>query len=342
MSRIAVDDVEPAVETTGSSTRTGRVGTGAPVVSVGPLTLESPARGVDLEVRVSAPVTGRDLPVVLFSHGFGSSSRAYGPLVDFWAAHGFVVVQPTHLDSRTVGLAPHDPRQPTLWRHRVEDMLRILDDLDRLEGAVPGLPGRVDHGSVAVAGHSFGGQTAGVLLGLRVTDPVDGTEIDLADGRVGAGVLLATAGRGGADLRPGVIEAMPWLNPVFAHLRTPCLVVAGDADVSPLTTRGADWLTDPYRYSPGARSLLTLVGGEHSLGGIPGYEAAETTDEDPERVAVVQRTTWAFLRSTLRPGDPAWAEAVAALADPPHPSAVLESKRANPGGREHDAVRVGP
>ena len=292
-----------------------------PVVSVGPLTLPSPGR--DVPVRVSAPTSGQDLPVILFSHGFGSSSRAYGPLVDFWAAHGFVVVQPTHLDSRTVGLAPDDPRRPTLWRHRVEDMTRVLDDLDRLEAAVPGLRGRVDHGRIAVAGHSFGGQTAGVLLGLRVVDQADGRALDLSDGRVGAGVLLATAGRGGDALRPGVIEAMPWLDPDFASLSAPTLVVAGDADVSPLTTRGAAWLTDPYRLSPGARGLLTLHGGEHSLGGIPGYEAAETTDEDPDRVAVVQRTTWAFLRSALHPEDPAWTDAAAALTDP---RATLETR----------------
>jgi len=296
--------------------------TTAPVVSVGPLAVSSPGR--PLEVRVSAPTSGDDLPVVLFSHGFGSSSRAYGPLVDHWAAHGFVAVQPTHLDSRTVGLAPDDPRRPSLWRHRVEDMTRVLDDLDRLEAAVPGLRGRVDHGRVAAAGHSFGGQTAGVLLGLRVVDRVDGTELDLSDDRIGAGVLLATAGRGGADLRPGVIAAMPWLNPSFAHLSTPTLVVVGDADVSPLTTRGPDWLTDPYRLSPGARALLTLVGGEHSLGGIPGYEAAETTDEDPVRVAVVQRMTTAFLRSALDPDDPAWRDAAAALRDGADSGATLD------------------
>ena len=91
-----------------------------PVVSVNPLTLPSPGR--DVPVRVSAPTSGQDLPVILFSHGFGSSSRAYGPLTDYWAAHGFVVIQPTHLDSRTVGLPPQDPRATRLWQLRVEDM----------------------------------------------------------------------------------------------------------------------------------------------------------------------------------------------------------------------------
>lgn len=82
----------------------------APVVSVKPVALEAPGRGEDLRVRVSAPTTGSELPVVVFSHGFGSSLNGYGPLADFWAAHGFVVIQPTHLDSRTVGLPQDDPR----------------------------------------------------------------------------------------------------------------------------------------------------------------------------------------------------------------------------------------
>jgi predicted dienelactone hydrolase len=293
-------------------------GPGRPVVSVAPVTLPAPGRGVDLEVRVSAPVTGTDLPVVAFSHGFGSSARAYGPLVDVWAAHGFVVVQPTHLDSRTVGLTPDEP-----WRTRAEDLRRVLDDLGTLTAAVPGLVGRVDPARVGVAGHSFGGQTAGLLLGLRVLDPDGVPGPDLTDARARVGVLLATAGRGGDALAPGMIERMPWLNPDFEELRTPTLVVVGDADHSPLTVRGPDWMTDPYRLAPGATDLLTVLGGEHSLGGIAGYEAAETTDEDPARVAVVARATGAYLRSALVPEDDAWPRVRADL----DPSVVrLESR----------------
>jgi predicted dienelactone hydrolase len=75
-----------------------------------------------LHVRVSAPVTGRDLPIVLFAHGFGSDLDGYAPLTDYWAAHGFVVVQATHMDSRRVNLAADDARKPQLWRIRVADM----------------------------------------------------------------------------------------------------------------------------------------------------------------------------------------------------------------------------
>ncbi|MFC8042628.1 alpha/beta hydrolase family protein [Nocardia sp. NPDC057353] len=285
----------------------------APVVSVDPVPLPAPGRGADLRVRVSAPVRGAELPIILFAHGFGSSGRAYGPLADHWAAAGFVVLQPTFRDSRTLGPIPDDP---LLWRYRVEDMLRVLDNLEAVAAAVPGLPGRLDPERIAAAGHSFGGQTAGVLLGLRVLDPATGDGADLADERVRAGVLLATAGRGGADLNPAAAARFPWLNPDFSHLTAPVLVVAGDADSSSLTTRGPDWLTDPYHLSPGARALLTLPGAEHSLGGIPGYDAAETTDADPARVRAVQTLSTAFLRSALHPGNPEWEQARAAFADP--------------------------
>lgn len=127
-----------------------------PVVSVKPVILSAPGRGEDLQVRVSAPTTGRDLPVIVFSHGYGWSMDGYAPLADFWAARGFVVLQPTHLDSRTLSLPAEDPRTPLIWRFRVEDLKRVLDRLDLLEASVPGLSGRLDPSRIAVAGHSWG------------------------------------------------------------------------------------------------------------------------------------------------------------------------------------------
>ena len=50
------------------------------------------------------------------------------------------------------------------------------------------------------------------------------------------------------------------------------------------------------------------------LGGIAGYDAKETDDEDPDRLAITQRMTWAYLRSALYGEDPAWTDACAVLA----------------------------
>lgn len=297
----------------------------ATVVSAKPVVLSSPGRGTDLQVRVSAPATGDGLPAVVLSHGFGWSMDGYAPLADHWAAHGFVVLQPTHLDSRSLGVPADDPRTPRIWRIRVDDLTRVLDGLDVLEASVPGLAGRVDRGRVAVAGHSWGAQTASTLLGARVlgSDGVPGE--DLTDPRVAAGVLLALTGLGD-DLTPFAREHLSFMRPSFDAMRAPALVVAGDEDDSALSTRGPDWFTDPYVHSPGPKSLLTLPGAEHSLGGVVGYEVRETTDESPARVALVQRLTSAFLHSALDPEDTRWQRAVAALDAAPDPLGTVRSK----------------
>ncbi|KOU73250.1 chlorophyllase [Streptomyces sp. MMG1533] len=308
-------------------------GSPTPVLSVSPVALSAPDRAVDLEVRVSAPMSGGDLPVILLSHGQGysnhlSSLNGYAPLADFWAAHGFVVIQPTHLSSRTLSLDPDTPGAPLYWRSRAEDMTRILDQLDVIEAAVPQLLGRLDRSKIAVAGHSMGGHTVSLLLGARLTDPHDGTEANLAEPRIRAGVLLAAPGRGGDALTASAAENLSFfLTTDFSKMTTPALVVAGDKDDSAhLTVLGSDWHADPYHLSPGPKSLFTLYDAEHGLGGVAGYDVAETTDENPERVSAVQRLTWAYLRTELYPGDAAWQAARDALTAAPTPLGRVESK----------------
>ena len=310
-----------------SNTANAHKATGAPttVVSAKPVILPAPGRGEDLQVRVSAPATGNDLPVLVFSHGFGWSMNGYAPLTDHWAANGFVVIQPTHLDSRSLGMLHEDPRFPRIWRFRIEDITRVLDGLDVLEAAVPGLSRRVDRSRIAVAGHSWGAQTVSTLLGARVLDSDGAAGEDLSDPRVKAGVLLALTGLGDT-LTPFAAEHLPFMKPSFDHMTPPALIVAGDHDKSALSTRGPDWFTDPYTCSPEPKSLLTLFGAEHSLGGIPGYEVAETTDESPARVALIQQLSTAFLHSALHPEDTSWKAAASALAEEPNPLGTLQSK----------------
>ena len=308
------------------------VGDPTPVITFSPVVLPVPGRIVDLRMKVSAPATGSDLPVILLSYGHGpsnfvSSLHGYGPLADFWAAHGFVVIQPTHLDSTMLGLRElDDPEAPVYWRSRVGDMRYILDHLDQIEATVPGLEGRLDRTRIAAAGHSMGGLTAGMLCGERVMDPVDGTELDLADARVKAGVLMASAGRG-EDLGPFAFERYPVLRTItFANMTTPALVIVGENDWNPGFATRRDWPADGYFLSPSPKSLLTLFEAEHSLGGVGAYDAAETSDENPERVAVLRALAWAYLRTTLYPDDPAWADATAALSSMPNPLGKVESK----------------
>jgi predicted dienelactone hydrolase len=284
------------------------------VVSVSPIVLPAPGRPVDLRVRVTAPVTGHDLPLLLLSHGQGGSNNlssldGYAPLVQHFAAQGFVVVQPTHLSSATLnghpGLKDH-PEAPLFWRERALDMTRILDGLAVLEATVPQIAGRLDHGKVVVVGHSLGGHTAGLLLGARLSHPSTGDTVDVGDPRIIAGALLAAPGRGGEALSVMAARHYPFfLTTDFSSMTAPALVVAGENDPSPhLTVLGSPWHTDPYHLAPAPKTLLTIFGGEHMLGGISGFDAAETSDENPARVEAVARLTAAYLRSQLFPDDP--------------------------------------
>lgn len=309
-----------------------------PVLSVSPIRLAVPGRKTDLQLRVSAPVSGSRLPIILFSHGFGSSMDGYAPLANYWAAHGFVVLQPTFLDSKTLTSDPSashgdavkayldDPRKLDMWRYRVDDSRRVLDELLLIEESVPTLAGRLDVNRIAAAGHSFGAQTTAMLLGARVLDSGESLGEDLYDPRIKAGVLLSAGGRGGDALSPFALEHFPHLNQSYATMKTPTLIVAGDKDVSPLTTLGPQWFTDAFTLSPGAEWLLTLFGGEHMLGGISGYQVTETTDENPKRVAMVRRFTSAYLRNKLLADDSCWQEEVKELINDPAPAGRVQSK----------------
>ncbi|KAI1081841.1 alpha/beta-hydrolase [Whalleya microplaca] len=296
------------------------------VVSYSPAVLRCPDRLVDLELRVSFPSTGERLPIILLSHGQGRSNwlnslEGYGPLANFWAGHGFVVIQPTHLSSMSLGLLKNAVvGQEYFWQSRAQDMVVILDQLDVIEAAVPGLKGRLDKDRIAVAGHSLGGWTSSLLLGAKNTDPRDGSTVYIPEKRIKAGVIIGGTGNGGSDLSQNARESfVPFYGPDFGEMRTPALVVSGDEDVSPhLTVRGADWHADPYTLAPGPKDLFIVKGAKHGLGGVSGWDTAESQDdESPERLAAVQRMTWAYLKSQLDKEDGAWEQACKALSELP-------------------------
>ncbi|MFG2708202.1 hypothetical protein [Streptomyces sp. NPDC048386] len=116
------------------------------------------------------------------------------------------------------------------------------------------------------------------------------------------------------------------MSPDFTETKTSSLVVAGAHDQSPLTVRGPDWFSDAYRLSPGATELLPQFGAEHGLGGIPGANDTRTTDENPERVALDQHATWAYLRTAVGLDNDAW------------PAASVTGRDQRPAGKHRPEV----
>ncbi|PYC63392.1 chlorophyllase [Micromonospora arborensis] len=303
-----------------------------PVYSYQPVLIDVPGRPVPLAVRVTAPAVGSELPVIVLSHGHGpstfvSSFYGYGPLVNFWAAHGFVVIQPTHLDATFLGLREaEDPDAPLYLSSRANDLRQLVDHLGEIERAVPGLAGRLDTGRIAAVGHSAGGHTVGLISGQTITDTSDGSTVGAVDARFSARVMIAAPGCGEDLNGPAAQPYVALTSTNFDGMTPKVLIVVGEKDWHPFFSDRQDWRSDPYTAAPGPKTRLEIFDAEHGLGGISTFDAAETTDENPDRVAAVRALIWAYLRSELYPEDPSWTQATAALADSTTPIGRVESK----------------
>ncbi len=124
--------------------------------------------GVDvfLPVGVTQPA-----PVVVISHGLGSTRSAFAYLGEHLATHGFVAVIPDHIGSgeevRTAlldGVLGSDIN-PVEYIDRPLDIQFTLDYLEQLAETDPEWTGRMNLQQVGVIGHSFGGYTALALAG---------------------------------------------------------------------------------------------------------------------------------------------------------------------------------
>jgi predicted dienelactone hydrolase len=294
-------------------------------VAYTPIRLSMPGRQ-PLELRLTAPAKGDNLPIVLLSHGYGPSNYipskdGYAPLTQFWAERGFVVIQPTHASSRVGGLPSESPGAPFFWRERVEEMKAILDHLAEIERQAPAVAGRMDHSRIGAVGHSLGGHTVGLLLGAQL----DGE--DLSDPRISAGVLLTTPGRGGKHMTEENAERFPFFDVDFSTLMTSSLVVCGDMDNPHFTTRGPEWHADAFHDAPGAKAMLMMHGVGHGLGGIAALDAKETETEAPDALEATRRLTLAWLQTALGADEGAWPQACLALERDAAPLATVTDKQ---------------
>lgn len=158
-------------------------------------------------------------------------------------------------------------------------------------------------------------------------DPENGAEEDFSDPRIKAGVVIAAPGVGDEYLASFASEHYPVFKHLdFSTMSAPALIIAGDRDINLDFSSRLTYRADAFPCSPALKSLLTVFGAEHMFGGISSYDAAEASDEDPERVAGLRALIWAYLRSQLYPDDSAWSDAVAAVESSPEPIGKIESK----------------
>lgn len=136
--------------------------------------IEAAEDGPPVALRVFAPVSAGNYPLVQFQHGFLLSKDWYGEILGHLASHGFVVVAPQMYPADGIPL-----QKPTAFEEAAT-ALALHDWLQ--EVFVPGSSLAIQADRVGLAGHSRGGKVSWAMLKERPelaravagVDPVDG------------------------------------------------------------------------------------------------------------------------------------------------------------------------
>jgi fermentation-respiration switch protein FrsA (DUF1100 family) len=207
---------------------------------VGTTTLHFDNEGRTLDATVYYPAKGRastldvenapratqwgPYPLILFSHDFGATARAYQALLHSWAEHGYVVAVPKYVAPTTETTDANGQVVIDLGE-RVADASFVIDRMsDRVQG---GFATIVDGNHVAAAGHALGAAVTYVLA-------------------FSAAVALSGGIAGDS-------------SNYFTRVATPLLAIHGDADA----TDPIDGTSAIYALASPPKFFVTLLGGDH-------------------------------------------------------------------------------
>jgi predicted dienelactone hydrolase len=290
-------------------------GLGLPfAVSAGP-SEEPPRPGhriLDLElldVQRQRPVPARlympyraspdaSVPMVVFSHGLGGSRMGYSYLARHWADVGVASLHPQHVGSDShvwrgnpLGLV----QRLQLAASDDEALDRVLDlrfALDQILGSQQGQ--LIDVTKIAVAGHSYGANTAMLVAGAKVN--TDNANLgELRDQRIQAAILISA---------PPLLGQGP-AQQVLGEVRIPTLHITSLKDTINLpgyrsTVEDRIAIFDAMSASP--RTLVVFNTGGHSI------FTDRTTSSGPETSERIKGATreisTIFLRHALKPERP--------------------------------------
>jgi predicted dienelactone hydrolase len=228
-------------------------GVSLPIASPVVATLHDRARNKSLSVTAVFPQSGGPYPVIVFSHGWGGNPDAYLTLISYWAAHGYVVLAPTHDDAGEIahpGAMKGETEDPAAWKNRVRDITFVADSLPVLEKQVPGLRGRVDAARIAVGGHSYGAYVSQLIGGATVDVPGGARDVSFRDTRFRASLLLSPQGVGRMGL-----TAHSW-----NHAAVPMMTMTGSRDRA-FGDVGMQSRLDPYSHAPSGDKYLVYIDG---------------------------------------------------------------------------------
>ncbi len=220
------------------------------------MTLTDAARKRGVPIKIYLPKSQTAAPVVFFSHGLGGSREGNKFLGVHLAARGYVAVFTQHPGSDTSvwqGL-PRQERMAAMqraasaqnFRLRQQDIVFLLDELERLNKTDAKLKGRLDLTKIGMSGHSFGAVTTQAVSGQNFP----GIGQSLTDPRIDAAVLYS--------------PSSPRTDS-FSRVKLPWLLMTGTHDNSPIGQSDvASRLAVYPALPPGDKYEVVLFNAEHS------------------------------------------------------------------------------
>lgn len=290
-------------------------------VSVSRLTWSaSDDESIRVTARLFAPEGAVDCPVVIYSHGLGSSPEQFDYLAFAWAQQGIVTVILHHPDSDQAQWRGHLRPIAELREiyHRVWSgrdralMIRFaIDRLYEMVGQAGTVGEQIDPTRIGVAGNDLGALAAMLVAGQL---PPDNGE-DLYDSRVTAVAAFS----------PTVFCAPDRGAVVYGGIQVPFISFAGTDDNGIVGTTSASQRRIPFDSISGvSRYHVTLLGGDHMV--YAGHIRAAKKEGDMKYHGVLRDLSGLFWRTYLLGDDYASVQLNRGTMILPTSIAVLERK----------------
>jgi predicted dienelactone hydrolase len=244
--------------------------------------------------KSSSAETANKVPLVIFSHGLGGSRYSYSHLGKYWASNGIATVALQH---------PGSDR--AIWTSQGLAVLSALKSAANLDNAIARAvdvtfaidtlgtedltKDKIDFGKVAVAGHSFGANTALLSAGAQFYQ--ENKLTSYGDKRIKAAVVLSAP----------ALPASENAKEVYGKIRIPTLHLTGTQDHTPIpgAITTAEMRREPYDAIQGASKYLGIYdGGRHSMFNDRTRDATSEAIKESARVTSLQ-----FFRSVFAPAD---------------------------------------
>lgn len=247
--------------------------------------LNDPRRKRDIPVLLFYPISEKMFPIVVFSPAAAAEPSDYAYLMHYWAEHGYVVIGVTHKDVQQREAAERlgddefgyqaklhqELHDPAMWRSRREDAEYVLDSAASLKYVLHDPHPQLVGAPLAVAGHSFGAQTATL------------TASDFP--RVQAVLLLSPDG-------PGTIGLT---QTSWSRITAPIMAMAGSNDMGP-DNEAPSWRLYSSRHAASPERYGVLVDRavhETFSGQFDGFPS-------PNPEEIIRTLSLAFLDATLK------------------------------------------